>query len=239
MITIFQQWNFHLVQVKTKYERLLLQVLFQQSLDKQDCNFWYYITTHCHMVGHCRIHRTLVPYLHHIQHQEGQHRCQDTWHDALVVHHHRMQNTNKQEIETYFNFLIIIHGAICNLTHRKVPVVGRLDFEFRGYKVKISQNVVPKSILRFHIFWLWTLHYLIFKLLEGFGAKQCVHIKNGHLNCQNTNTLYRFPNFKTLFLKINFSPICYDILNEIAISQERNVQFQTFLHPNGAKRTAI
>ncbi len=32
-----------------------------------------------------------------------------------------------------------------------------------------------------------------------------------------------FPKFKSLFLKINFSPICYDVLNKIAISQEGNV----------------
>ena len=61
--------------------------------------------------------------------------------------------------------------------------------------------------------------------------------KNWPLNCKNTMTLYRFP--KSFFLKINFSPICYDILNEIAISQERNVCFQNFLYQNWAERTAI
>ncbi len=59
--------------------------------------------------------------------------------------------------------------TICDSTYRKVPVVGRLDFELWRCKVKISQNIVPKSILRFHI--LWNLQYLIYKLLEGFGAK--------------------------------------------------------------------
>ncbi len=34
-----------------------------------------------------------------------------------------------------------------------------------------------------------------------------------------TNTLPRFPNFKSLFLKINLSPICYDIINEITRMQ--------------------
>ncbi len=29
---------------------------------------------------------------------------------------------------------------ICDSTYRKVPVVGRLDFELWGCKVKISQN---------------------------------------------------------------------------------------------------
>ncbi len=69
--------------------------------------------------------------------------------------------------------------------------------------------------------------------------KSVFSCKNGPLNCQNTNTLYRFPNFKSLFLKINFSTICYDILNKFAISQERNVRFQKFLHHNWDERTAI
>ncbi len=44
-----------------------------------------------------------------------------------------------------------------------------------------------------------------------------------------TNTFLRFPNFKSLFLKINFSLICYDIINKV-VSQEHNVQFQNFWH---------
>ena len=100
----------------------------------------------------------------------------------------------------------------------------------------MSQNIVPKSIVRFHIF--WNLQYLIFQLLERFGAKTVFSCKNVPLNCKNTNALYRFTNFKNLFLKINFPPIFYDILNEIAISQERYVRFQKFLHQNWAERTA-
>ncbi len=118
----------------------------------------------------------------------------------------------------------------CDSTYRKVPVVGKLAFEIWGCKVKISKNIVTKSHLRFHIF--CNLRYLIIKVLEGFCAKTVFSCKNGLLNCQNTNTLYRFPNFKSLFLKTNFSPICYYILNEIGISQESNVRFQTFLHQN-------
>ena len=127
--------------------------------------------------------------------------------------------------------------SICDSTYRKVPVVGKLEFELWGCTVKISQNMVQKWILRFHI--LWNLQYLIFKLLEGFGAKTVFSCKNWPLNCQNTNTFYRFPNFKSLFLKTNFSQICYDILSKIAISQERKVRFQNFLHQNWDKRTAI
>ena len=120
---------------------------------------------------------------------------------------------------------------ICDSTYRRVPVVGRLDFELWGDKVKISQNIVPKSILRFYI--LWDLQYLIFKLLEGvFSCKNCP------LNFKNTNTLCRFTDFKNLFLKINISPICYDILNKIAISQKSNVGFQNCLHQNIDERTA-
>ena len=37
-----------------------------------------------------------------------------------------------------------------------------------------------------------------------------------------------FQIFKSVFLKINFSPICYDIRNNFAIFQECNVRFQFF-----------
>ena len=58
----------------------------------------------------------------------------------------------------------------------KVPVIRKLDIELRGCKVKISQNMVPKSILRFHMF--WNLQNLIVKLIEGFGAKTMFSRKN-------------------------------------------------------------
>ncbi len=72
----------------------------------------------------------------------------------------------------------------------------------------------------FEISQFWNLQYI--KLLDGvktvFSCKNVIY-------CQNTNTFYRFPNFKSLSLKIIFSPTClYDILNEIVISQERNVR---------------
>ena len=65
-----------------------------------------------------------------------------------------------------------------------------------------SQNMVPKSILRFQLF--WNLQYSIFKLLEGFGAKTVCSCKKGLLNRQNTNTLYRFPNLRAFFSKSTF-----------------------------------
>ena len=55
--------------------------------------------------------------------------------------------------------------------------------------------------------------------MKDLVQKQCVHVKNWPLYFQNTNTLYMFPNFKSLFLRINFSPICFDILSEIAMSR--------------------
>ncbi len=44
---------------------------------------------------------------------------------------------------------------------------------------------------------------------------------------------------KSLFLTINFLPICNDILNKIAISHECNIWFQNVLHQNWGERTAI
>ncbi len=54
------------------------------------------------------------------------------------------------------------------------------------------------------------------------------------------NTLNRFPNFiKSFFLKINISPICYDVVSEVAISQEYNVWFQNILLQNQAEKTCF
>ena len=124
---------------------------------------------------------------------------------------------------------------IFDSTYRKVPVVRILDFElWVGCKVKISQNIVPRLILRFDIF--WNLQYLLCCLLEGFDVKRVFSCKNG-IEKKNgiviyTNTLPRFTNFRNHFLQINFSLICYYVINAITISQERNVQFHKFLHQN-------
>ena len=64
--------------------------------------------------------------------------------------------------------------------------------------------------------------------------KHCVHVRIDL--CQNTNTLYRIPNLKNLFSQNQLSP---DILNIIAISQERNVWFQKCLHQNWTEKIAI
>ncbi len=77
---------------------------------------------------------------------------------------------------TVSNFLQLGDSkSICDSTYRKY--FGRLDFELQGCKVKVSQNIVPKSLLRFHIYLFWNLQHFIFKLLEGFVEKQCVHVK--------------------------------------------------------------
>ena len=73
------------------------------------------------------------------------------------------------------------------------------------------------SILRFHI--VRNLQYLIFRLLEGFGANTVLSCKNGPMNCPLYQYFVHIPKWKSLFLKINFSSICYDILNKITISQ--------------------
>ena len=67
--------------------------------------------------------------------------------------------------------------------------------------MKMSQNIVQKSILRFHIILESSILNLYLKKL----VQKQFSCKNGLLNCQNTNTLYRFPNFESLFLKINYS----------------------------------
>ena len=100
---------------------------------------------------------------------------------------------------------------------------------------KQSQNISKYS----HKVDLEISYTLESSVLKGFGAKTVFSCQNWPLNCQNTNTLYGFPNYKRLFLKINFSLICYDILHKIAISQERNNRFQKFLHQNWNERTAI
>ena len=58
--------------------------------------------------------------------------------------------------------------------------------------------------------------------------KHCFHVKMDLWIAQISIRCAHFQFFKSLFHKINFSPICYDILNESAISQERKLWFQNF-----------
>ncbi len=60
--------------------------------------------------------------------------------------------------------------TICDSTYQKVPVVRRLEFELQACKVKMSHNVVPRLILRFHI--IFNLLYLHSKsCLKDFHVK--------------------------------------------------------------------
>ena len=98
--------------------------------------------------------------------------------------------------------------------------------EYIDKRIKILS---PGRFLRFHIF--WNLQYLLSCSLDLMYA----------------NTLLRFPNFQSPFLKINFSPIYYDVIIELTISRECNVRFIFFLfiyyflhvHQNWSERTII
>ena len=94
-----------------------------------------------------------------------------SWHDYLIMKFfvHRqyrviLKNCPKSPTVQshlrwpYFDELLAY--SKCDSTYRKLPVVGRLDFELWGCRVKISQNVVPKSILRFHIFGIFNTQSL-------------------------------------------------------------------------------
>ena len=72
----------------------------------------------------------------------------------------------------------VLEIGLCDSTYWKVPVVGRLDLELWGCKVKMSQNIVPKLILRSKIFNTQSFSYL--KDLEW---KQRFHVETGPLNC--------------------------------------------------------
>ena len=61
------------------------------------------------------------------------------------------------------------------LTQHNVSFVRKLDFELERCKVKISQNMVPWSILRFHLFW----NLILSKLHEGFDVKTVFSQENG------------------------------------------------------------
>ena len=90
----------------------------------------------------------------------------------------------------FWYFYIVMHDLLYYmwLNISKGTTVGKLDCKLQGCKVKIPQNMVPWSILRFHIF--------LNLALEVAEYKNC---KNELLNCLKAYTLYRFPNFQGLF----------------------------------------
>ena len=124
-------------------------------------------------------------------------------------------------------WLNISKGTSCQKT--RFWVMGMQSQNISKYSPKVNfeiSHTSGSSILNLKVTWrIW--------------CKNSVFISKLTSELPNTNTLYRFPNFKSLLLKINFSPICYDILNRFAKSQEQNVRFQKCLHQNWGERTAI
>ncbi len=106
--------------------------------------------------------------------------------------------------------------------------------------MKFGWDTKPKCLEiwsqgRFWDFTYFGIFNSLNKLLERFDMKMAFSFQTLY-----ANTLPRFPNFKSsLFLKINFSPICYDVINEIIVSGECDVQFNKNLHQNWAEKTAI
>ena len=66
---------------------------------------------------------------------------------------------------------------ICDLTYGKVKVVWRLECEVWGFKVKMSENIVLRPILRFGMYILESSCSFV-KLLEGFDVKMAFSCKN-------------------------------------------------------------
>ncbi len=69
-------------------------------------------------------------------------------------------------------------------------------FKLRRCNVKISKNVVPRLIFRFHIF--WNLQYLLSKLLVGFDIKTVFSCENWLFNYYCTPML--FPLYTNLLM---------------------------------------
>ncbi len=75
-----------------------------------------------------------------------------------VFNNYTFHYTHSKQL-TFFTWLehVIVKATSC-----------RIDLKYQRSKIRISQNIAPGSILRFHIF--WNLRYLL-KLFEGFDMK--------------------------------------------------------------------
>ena len=108
-------------------------------------------------------------------------------------------------MEVGLNWFILkmLQQIMFDSIYRKVPVVGKHGFELQECKVKISQNMVPRSILGFHIF--WGLQYLSSKSFEGFDIKTLFSLicKDGPLNPYCTQLCPQISKLKA-----------FDIINE-------------------------
>ena len=94
-------------------------------------------------------------------------------------------------------------------------VVGRLHFELHGCEVKI-----------WSLSWFWDCTY--------FESSIVVAWRIWWKKKKEKKTFA-----KSLFLKTNLSPICYDIINKITISHVLNVRFQNIFHQKWAENCAI
>ena len=82
---------------------------------------------------------------------------------------------------------------ICNTTYWKVPVVGRIDFELWWCKIQNISKYGIKISFEFHI--IWSLQYLLWKLLEGFDVKTgAFHVKMDFWIIIHANILPRMTN---------------------------------------------
>ncbi len=87
-------------------------------------------------------------------------------------------------------------------------------------------HILESSILNLQVTWrVWCKN-------KCFHVKMALWIAKIPIFCTDSQISSAF------FFKINFLPVCYDILNKFALSQERNVRFQKFLHQNWDERTA-
>ncbi len=126
-----------------------------------------------------------------------------------------------------------------NQHNQNPPVVRRLNFELQGCKVKASQNMVPRSILRFHM--VWNLQYLRFKLLGGL-EKQHFHV---HVKWTFELQLYAIlcPDYKTwrafFSQKQLFTDLVWCHQWNYNNSKSAMSDFKMFLHQNWTERSVI
>ncbi len=72
------------------------------------------------------------------------------------------------------------------------------DFELWGCKVKISQNMVPNLILRFHMYF-GIFNTESFSYLKDLVQKQVFSCKNGHAELPKYQNFVQTPKFSEAF----------------------------------------
>ena len=130
--------------------------------------------------------------------------------------------------------------TICYSTYWKVSVVvRRLNFELLSAKSMFLKNMVPRLILKFHIF--CNLQCLLTISLEGFDIKAAFSCKKGLLNCYcmpilcpDSTTLRAFSQKNQLFTNPLWRHQWYYHYLENTMSD-----FKKNLHRHQAERAAI